>query len=127
VFVPKPKRPNTKKSLQQGFPKKAPRVLIYEALAGFNRSFEQALQDLEELATLLFTDRWQRKAFKACRPSLEEMRAWANFEVIELLHQREERDWVRFARIRQRAEKQSAPDDVVIPLSPHTGKSLRRK
>jgi hypothetical protein len=53
-------------------------------------------------------------------------RAWANFEVIEVLHQREEREWVRFARIRQRAEKQSAPDDV-LPAQPNTGNSRRRK
>jgi hypothetical protein len=31
-----------------------------------------------------------------------ETRAWTNFEVIEVLHQREEREWVRFGRIRQR-------------------------
>jgi hypothetical protein len=127
--VPKPKKPNTKKALQQGFPKNVPRVLVYEALAGFNRSFEQVLQDLERLATLdLFTERWQRKAFKACRATLEEMRAWASFEFIEVLYQGEEREWVRFARIRRRAEKkQSVPDDVPLPHQPNTGKSLRRK
>jgi len=126
--VAKSKRPSTKKSLQQGFPKNAPKVLVYEALAGFNRNFEQVLLDLDRLATLdLFTERWQRRAFKACRATLEEMRAWANFELIEVLHQREEKEWVRFARIRKRAEKQSAPDDVLLTPQPNTGKSLRRK
>ena len=87
MFVAKPKRLNTKNSLQQGFPKNAPKVMVYEALAGFNRNFEQVLEDLERLATLdLFTERWQRRAFKACRATLEEMRASANFEVIEVLH-----------------------------------------
>jgi hypothetical protein len=96
--------------------------------AGCNRNFEQALQDLERLATLdLFTDRWQRRAFKACRATMEETRAWTNFEVIEVIHQREEREWVRFARIRQKAEKQSTPDDVSPPRQQNAGKSLRRK
>ena len=125
--APKPKRPNARNSLQQGFPKNAPRVLVYDALADFNRNFEQMLQDLARLATLnLFTERWQRRAFEACRATLEEARVWANFELIEVLHQREEREWVRFARIRQRAEKQSTPDDVLLP-QPNAGKSMRRK
>ena len=97
-------------------------------LSGFNRNFEQVLKDLERLETLdLFPHRWQRRAFKACRATLEETRAWANFELIEVLYQREEREWVRFARLRQRAEKQSAPDDVLLPARPNTGKSRRRK
>jgi hypothetical protein len=126
--VAKPKRPPTANSLHQGFPKNTPKVLVYEALAGFNRSFEQVLQELERLATLdLFPDRWQRRVFKACRATLEETRAWANFELIEVLHQREEREWVHFARIRKQAEKKSAPDDVLLPRQPNTGKSRRRK
>jgi hypothetical protein len=126
--VPKPKRPNIRNSLQQGRPKNAPKVLAYETLAGFNRNFEQVLGDLERLATLdLFTERWQPRALKACRATLEEMRAWANFEVLEVFYQSEEKQWVRFARIRQRAEKQSAPDDIVLPAQPNTRKSLRRK
>jgi hypothetical protein len=97
--VAKPKRPHTKKFLHQSFPKNAPKVMVYEALAGFNRNFEQVLLDLERLATWdLFVERWQRRAFKACRATLEEMRASANFEVIEVLHQTEERDWTRLAR-----------------------------
>jgi len=126
--VAKPKRPNTKDSLPQGSPKNAPKVLAYEALAGFNRNFEQVLEDLERRATLdLFSERWQRRAFKACRATLQETRAWANFELIEALYQREEKEWVRFARIRKRAEKRFAPDDVLLPPQLNAGKSLRRK
>jgi hypothetical protein len=126
--VAKQKRPESKNSLHQGFPTNIPKALVYEFLAGFNRNFEQVLQDLERLATLdLFPDHWQRRAFKACRATLEDMRAWANFELIEVLHQREEREWVRFARLRQRAEKQSAHNDVLLPSEPNTGKSRHRK
>jgi hypothetical protein len=126
--VPKPKSPNTRKSLPQGFPKNAPKALAYEAFAGFNRNFEQVLQDLERLATLVITERWQSRSIKACRATLEEMRAWANFEIVEVLHQREERDWVRFARIRQRAEKSSGtPADVSVTAKSSVRKSPRRK
>jgi hypothetical protein len=108
--VDKPKRPHTRNSLRQGFPKKTPKVLVYEAVAGFNRNFQLVLKDLERLATFdLFPAPWQRRVFKLCRAALEEARAWANFELLEVLYQKEEREWVRFARIRQRAEKRSAP------------------
>ena len=126
--MPKPKRPNTKNSLHQGFPKNTPKGPVYDALAGFNRNFEQVLQDLERLATLdLFPEWWRRRVFKASQATLEETRAWVNFELIEVLYQREEREWVHFARLRKRAEKQSAPDDVLLPRQPNTGKSRRRK
>jgi hypothetical protein len=53
-------------------------------------------------------------------------RAWTNFELLEILYQIEERDWVHFARIRQRAEKPSErPDDVVLPAEPRTRKSKK--
>jgi hypothetical protein len=127
VFVAKPKRPNTKNSLQQGFPKNAPKVLVYEALAGFNRNFEQVLLDLQRLATLdLFTEQWQRRAFKACRATLDETRAWVNFEVVEILHQREEHDWTRLGRRRRRLENLPASsDDVSVPTKSSVRKSAR--
>ena len=69
---PNPKKPNTKNSRQPGFPKNASKVLVYEALDGFNRDFEQVLENLERLATLdLFTKRWQRKFLKEWRATLE--------------------------------------------------------
>jgi hypothetical protein len=126
--VHKPKRTYAKDSLRQGFPKNAPKALVYEALAGFNRNFELVLKDLERLATFdLFPAQWQRRVFRLCRATLEEARAWANFELLEVLYQKEEREWVRFACIRQRAEKQSAPDDALLPPQPKKGKSRRRK
>jgi hypothetical protein len=46
---------------------------------------------------------------------LEETRAWAHFEVVEILHQREEREWVGFGRIRQRSEKPPEPAADIDP------------
>ena len=98
------KRQNSKNSPQGGFPKTVPKVLVYEALATMNRGFEQVLGDLERLEELrLFPRPWQRNFLKTWRATLEETRAWANFEVVEVLHQREERDWVGFGRIRRRS------------------------
>ena len=112
MYVAKPKRPNTKRPLPQSSP-------VYEALARFNRDFGQVLEDLERLEALrLFPRRWQRKFLKQWRATLAETRAWVSFEVVEVLHQTEERAWVRFARIRQRAEKQSASDEVLLPPQP---------
>jgi len=52
-----------------------------------NRDFEQVLGDLDRLgAQRLFPHRWQPKFLKAWRATLEETRAWANFEVVEVLH-----------------------------------------
>jgi hypothetical protein len=126
--VAKSKRQNSKISMRAALPENPPKTLVYEALATWNRDFEQVMDDLQRLDALrLFPRRWQRKFLKEWRATLEETRAWANFELIELLHQREEREWVRFARMRKRAGKQSAPDDVLLPPQPNTGKSLRRK
>jgi hypothetical protein len=105
------------------------KTLIYDALAALNRDFEQVLGDLQRLEALrLFPRRWQRKVLKAWRANLEETRAWANFEVIEILHQREEREWARFGRIRQKSEKPFEHSaDVSVPAKSSARKSPRRK
>jgi len=51
------------------------------------------LWDLERLRGLgWFPDRSQRKFRKACRATREKTRAWANFEWVEILREREEQD-----------------------------------
>ena len=123
----KPKRPHTKNFLRQGFPKNGPKVLVYEALAGFNRNFEQVLKDLERLATFdLFPAQWQRRVFKACRATLEETRAWANFELIECSIKRRKR-MGPLGPHPPTGRETIAPDDALLPPQPNTGKSRRRK
>jgi hypothetical protein len=101
--VAKTKRQNSRLA---AFPKNVPKVHVYDALATLNRDFEQVLADLERLERLrLFPLRWQRKVLKVWRATVEETRASVNFELVEILHQREERDWVGFGAIRQRLEK----------------------
>jgi hypothetical protein len=123
----KPRRQNSRKT--RGLSPNVPKVLVYDALAALNRDFEQVLADLERLQGLrLFPLRWQRNVLKAWRAALEETRASVNFEVVEILHQREERDWVGFGRIRQRLEKPSEPPaDRLAPTKSSLPKSSRRK
>jgi hypothetical protein len=126
--VVKPKRQHSKNSPRDGVSEVTPKVLIYEALATLNRDFEQVLGDLERLEELrLFPHRWQRMFLKTWRATLEETRAWANFEVVEILHHKEERDWVDFGRIRQRSEKSSAaPTDKLAPIKSRERKSATK-
>ena len=104
--VAKSKKQNSNGASYPSCSKNTPKVQFYEVLATLNRDFEQALIALDRLKKLrLFTHRWQRQFVKTWVATLEETRAWANFEVLEVLHQREEREWVRFGRVRQRSEK----------------------
>lgn len=113
--------------MRAAFPENPPKTLIYDALATWNRDFEQVLEDLQRLEALrLFPRRWQRKFLKEWRATLEETRAWANFEVIEVLHQTEEREWTSFGRRRRRLEERSASsDDVSVPTKSAARKSPR--
>jgi hypothetical protein len=126
--VVKPKRQHSKNYPQGGVSEVTPKLLIYEALATLNRDFEQLLCDLERFDELrVFTQRWQRRYLKTWRATLEETRAWANFEVVEVLQQREEREWVGFGRIRQRFEKSSAaPTNRLPPIKSRGQKSAAK-
>jgi hypothetical protein len=82
--------------------------------------------DLERLEALrLLPRRWQRKFLKAWRITFEETYAWINFEVVEVLHTREEREWVHFGRIRQRSETSDPAADRLVNKS-SVRKSQRR-
>ena len=127
--VAKPKTENSRNSRIAAFPQHVPKVLVYDALATLNRDFEQVLADLERLQGLrLFPLRWQRKILKVWRATLEETRSSVNFEVVEILYQREERDWLGFGRARQQFEKPSEPPaETLVPTKSRISKSPRRK
>jgi hypothetical protein len=126
--VAKSKRQKSQNSTYAFLPN-APKALVYDAIATLNRDFEQVLSDLERLEGLrLFPRRWQREFLKVWRATLEETRAWVNFEVLEVLHHREEREWARFGRIRQRLQKPpEPPSDTLVPAQSGGRKSQRRK
>jgi hypothetical protein len=107
----------------------APKSVAYEALSALNQHFEQALQNIDSLRQMgLFDTRFRRESVKSCQAAIEETRSWINFEITESLHNREERDWARFGRIRQQRERKSEdPQDVVIKADRLRRKSRAKK
>jgi hypothetical protein len=87
------------------------KLRVYETLHALNHGFEQVLTELGRLGKLGF----RREVLAEFRVVVEETRAWANFELVETMHDREERDWVRFGRLRHQWEKKLFdPNDVLI-------------
>ena len=125
--VAKDKRP--KAAFDSGPGKLSPKSSAYDALFAVNQHIEQALWNLERLGQLgLFETRFRRESLKACGATIEETRAWINFEITECLHEREQLDWVRFGKVRRRWEKQHEdPSDALIKAERLTRKLARKK
>lgn len=86
--------------------------VVYDTLSGLNQRFEQTLLDLRRIRELGIV---RRGTIGELHDVLEETRAWANFEMIEVLHEREQADWARFGRLRRQGEKKyEDPNDVLI-------------
>jgi hypothetical protein len=75
---------------------------IYESLALIDRSFEQILHEVERIEQLQSSRR--QSLIKSVRLAVREARAWTLFEVLEIQHEREEREWTRLGRARSREE-----------------------
>jgi hypothetical protein len=87
------------------------KLQLYEILYNLNQGFEQVLGQLHQLEKLgLGHHPW-----KALRVSVEENRAEVNFELVERLAEREERDWTYFGRLsNEREKKLRDPQDARI-------------
>ena len=74
------------------------------------------LNEVEKLKTLgQFRGEFPSQFAKSCRLALEELRAWAIFEITENLHECAQGDWARYGRLRRRWEnKFRDPNDVLI-------------
>ncbi len=79
-----------------------PKLHVYEALHSLNQGFEQVLADLGRLQEFPF---FRREFLKHFQVTVEETRAWANFELVGVMQSREQADWTRFGRLRRRWEK----------------------
>ena len=102
--------------------------VVYEILSGLNQRFEQTMLDLYRIRELGVV---RRAVIGELQDVLEETRAWANFEVIEVLHEREQADWDRFGRLRRRWEKKyEDPNDVFVQArrlkEPRSGATTRK-
>jgi hypothetical protein len=88
------------------------KLRVYEALHSLNQGFENVLAELVRLQEFPFL---RREFLRHFQVMVEETRAWANFELVEAMHSREQDDWARFGRLRHQWEKRYRdPDDVLI-------------
>ncbi len=77
--------------------KSVERLPVYEILYALNRDFEQVLADFARVQELgAFR---QRDLANTFRILVQEMRAWANMELIEALKPLERKDWTHFSRL----------------------------
>ena len=74
-------------------------LVVYEALYALNRHFERVLADITVLVDLLGSSRQKQKLLQACRTEIEEARAHANLEVLEILVENEQRSWFRLGSL----------------------------
>jgi hypothetical protein len=122
-------RPNSPETVPDSVPNNASqKSLAYDALFGLNQHFEQVFQSPERVRRLgLRETRFQREALQVCRATIEEARAWINFEITESLRDQEQRDWARFGKVRRRWEKKyEDPDDALIKAERLAGKLARK-
>ena len=70
----------------------------YETLHALNQHFEQVLRDLDRLQALGL----RADLLRHFHVVVEESRAWSNFEVTEVLHETELKDWTRYGRLRRK-------------------------
>ncbi len=94
-------------STREGAPRGSAKILaIYKALFALSRNFDEILVRVDRLRNLgLFRSRFQRQSIAICQATLKETRAWFNFEILQILEDREERDLAHFGRIRHKLEK----------------------
>jgi hypothetical protein len=93
-------------------PKHVERLPVYENLYALNRDFGQVLADLARLQDLGV---FPRDVGSILRISVQQTRAWANMELVEVLQplEQDERAW--FGRVYDRWEKTwKDPNDVLI-------------
>src|SRR5713226_337342 len=88
------------------------KLRAYQTLFTLNQAFESVLADLQRLQRLPF---FRPEFLREFQVMVEETRACVNFELVETMHSREQDDWARFGRLRQKWEKRYRdPQDVLI-------------
>lgn len=104
-------------------PAPQPKVLpvrypVYHAIAELNRSFEAAIESLEHLTTFTF---FRSEYLRAYQAMIEEVRALANEELLDLVHPRELQNTVHYERIRLKWEGRFRES----PQIPRSGKAQK--
>lgn len=78
---------------------------IYDALQRIDQAFAEVLGQIERLKQIP----WFRKKarIKPAERAVQEARAWTLFEILEVLHEREEEAWFHLGRARVHREQKS--------------------
>ena len=97
-------------------PTRSRAVKISDALirTRLNRNFEYVLLDFKTLERFGF----RQELLTAFEVKVEELRAWANSELLEMQHERELRDWAQFGR-RNRNGRDATKTRMTFCLRPH--------
>src|SRR6266481_8475746 len=91
---------------------RSPKLRIYEYLFLLNQKLQETVQILKQLEKCP----WLRRDFlRSFQIEVEDLRAQANFEVIEHMSDREQHDWAHFGKLRREWDRQfEDPDDVYL-------------
>ena len=90
----------------------SPKLRIYEYLFLLNQKLHETVQILRQLEKCP----WLRRDFlRSFQIEVEDLRAQANFEVIEHMSDREQHDWAHFGKLRRKWDQRfEDPDDVYL-------------
>jgi hypothetical protein len=88
------------------------KLRTYEYLYLLNQKLKETVQIFQRLEKC---PGLRRDFLRSFQVEVEDVRAQANFEVLEHLSEQEEHDWARFGRLRRQWDRQfEDPDDVYI-------------
>jgi hypothetical protein len=108
-----------------GFTASSQKLEVYGALYSLNQGFEHVLRDLRRLREFPFL---RPQLLDVLNVIVQETRAWANFEAIEVLQSLEQNDWAKYGRIHRRWEKKyQDPNDILIEAEKLKRKRTRQQ
>jgi hypothetical protein len=90
----------------------SPKLRVYEYLFLFNQKLQETAKILKQMEKCA----WLRRDFlRSFQVEVEDLRAQANFEVLEHMSNREQHDWAHFGKLRREWDRQfEDPDDVYL-------------
>jgi|SRR5579859_252167 len=100
------------------------RYPVYQAISELNNCLEQAINKLEQLADFNF---FRRDYLQACQVMVEEIRALANHELIDILSQREFGNAAYYERLRLRWQNRSKDPNEILFDAKHYKRRLGKR
>ena len=101
------------------------KLVVYETLHSLNQSFGQILADLRRFEEFPF---FRRQLLRVLTIVVEQTQAWTNFEVADVMHERELSDWTHFSKMHRQWEKRHRdPSDVLLEAEALKRKRLKAR